>query len=124
ASRTRRTRSTSGAGVLEDQSRGRMADQSAALEALWGAGYGRGSAVWLPVVRLGGVPTALLVMDVQQGFLNQFTAHIPTRLTRLIQRRQYDPILLTRFINTSDSPYRRMLNWHDCQDGPATELAA
>ena len=42
----------------------------------------------------------LLVVDVQRGFLNEFTHHIPERVVRLIQSNKYDPVLFTQFINT------------------------
>src|SRR5688500_7063778 len=57
---------------------------------------------------------ALLVVDVQRGFLNPFTAHIPERVRRLIERGEHDPILFTRFVNEADGPYHRFLDWHEC----------
>lgn len=64
----------------------------------------------------------LLVVDVQHCFLNDFTRHIPDRIVRLIEREAYDRVLFIRFINTPDSPYRRFLDWHECQDEPDTAL--
>lgn len=66
--------------------------------------------------------SALLVVDVQHCFLNDFTRHIADRIVRLIERDEYAPVLFMRFINTPDSPYRRFLNWHECQDEPETAL--
>jgi len=65
----------------------------------------------------------LLIVDVQVGFLNPFTRHIPERIARLIERGEYDPILFTRFINVPDSPYGRFLNWRDLTDSTNTALA-
>lgn len=65
----------------------------------------------------------LMVVDVQVGFLNDFTAHIPGRIARLIEGAGYDAILFTRFVNVSDSPYHRLLDWHDCAESPQTDLA-
>jgi nicotinamidase-related amidase len=64
----------------------------------------------------------LLVVDVQQGFLNDYTHHIPDRIVRLIERGEYDPVLFTLFINTPNSPYRRFLDWHECEREPETSL--
>jgi len=64
----------------------------------------------------------LLIVDVQPGFLNAFTHHIPQRIVRLIERDRYSPILFTRFINTPKSPCDRFLNWHSCQDEPETKI--
>jgi nicotinamidase-related amidase len=64
----------------------------------------------------------LLVVDVQRGFLNQFTDHIPARITRLLDRHEFEPVLFTRFINAEDSPYQRLLDWHACTAPPDTDL--
>ncbi|MBD3887393.1 cysteine hydrolase [Phormidium tenue FACHB-886] len=66
----------------------------------------------------------LLVVDVQTGFINNFTHHIPERIVRLIEQQIHSPILFTRFINLSDSPYSRLLKWDGCNEEPETELAA
>lgn len=65
----------------------------------------------------------LLVVDVQRGFLNPFTEHVPGRIRRLLTRGEHDPVLFTRFVNTADGPYRRFLDWHECAESPATDLA-
>jgi nicotinamidase-related amidase len=69
------------------------------------------------------VPEALLVVDVQYGFLNDYTDHIPARIASLIERDRPDPSLFTRFINEPESPYRRFLDWHACQAEPETSIA-
>ena len=43
--------------------------------------------------------TALLVVDVQNGFIDQFARHIPARITNLIQRDEHSPVLFMRFVN-------------------------
>jgi nicotinamidase-related amidase len=65
----------------------------------------------------------LLVVDVQNGFANPFTAHVPDRIRRLIARGEHDPVLFTRFVNAPDGPYRRFLGWHACAEPPETDLA-
>jgi nicotinamidase-related amidase len=65
----------------------------------------------------------LLVVDVQRGFLNEYTQHIPKRIVRLIERGDYNPLLFTRFVNTADGPYPRFLGWDACQHEPETLLA-
>ena len=64
----------------------------------------------------------LLVVDVQQGFINEFTHHIPQRVARLIKQGDYAPILFTRFVNQADGPYSQLLNWHNCDREPETSL--
>lgn len=65
---------------------------------------------------------ALVVVDVQKGFLNPFTEHIPGRVLALIRSGAYDPIIYTRFINIPDGPYQRFMDWHDCEEPPETDL--
>lgn len=64
----------------------------------------------------------LLIVDVQTGFINPFTHHIPQRVARLIERDRYAPILFTRFINKPDAPYQRFLDWHSCEQEPETNI--
>ena len=72
---------------------------------------------------VGCMPQPLLVVDVQHGFLNAFTRHIPERVARLIDTGAYDPVMFTVFVNTPDSPYQRLLRWSECAAPPDTELA-
>ncbi len=65
----------------------------------------------------------LLIVDVQSGFINEFTHHIPQRIVRLIQGGDYAPLLFTRFINTADGPYQQFLDWHSCDREPETNIA-
>lgn len=66
---------------------------------------------------------ALLVVDVQNGFINDFTRHIPGRIVHLLERGDHAPPLFTRFVNPPGSPYRRFLDWHACAEAPETDLA-
>jgi nicotinamidase-related amidase len=70
------------------------------------------------------VSEPLLVVDVQNGFINPFTQHIPDRIRRLIDTTDYGPILFTRFVNSRDSPYTRLLRWDACSEPPDTEIVA
>lgn len=66
----------------------------------------------------------LLVVDVQNGFINTFTAHVPGRVRRLIDTGDFAPVLYTRFVNSPESPYRTLLRWEACSAPPDTELVA
>jgi nicotinamidase-related amidase len=65
----------------------------------------------------------LIVVDVQLGFLNDFTQHIPARIAHLIERDQPEPIIFTRFVNEPSGPYQRFLDWHACETEPETNIA-
>jgi nicotinamidase-related amidase len=64
----------------------------------------------------------LLIVDVQRGFINEFTEHLPPRIARLIDTHDFEPVLFTRFVNTPGSPYQRLLDWHDCAEPPETDI--
>lgn len=66
----------------------------------------------------------LLVVDVQTGFINDFTHHIPQRVARLIEQNNHAPVLFTRFVNSPTGPYTRLLSWDGCNDAPETDLSA
>lgn len=68
------------------------------------------------------MPEPLLIVDVQRGFINDYTQHIPGRITRLVATGRYGPVLFTCFINSDTSPYRRLLDWHACAGPPETEV--
>ena len=64
----------------------------------------------------------LLVVDVQQGFINDFTRHIPERVATLIEQNDFAPVLFTRFINIEGGPFQRFVGWADCAAAPETDL--
>jgi nicotinamidase-related amidase len=66
----------------------------------------------------------LLIVDVQQCFLNDFTRHIPERIACLVERDRPDPILFTQFINNPNGPWYRFLDWKSCEHEPETNLAS
>ena len=67
--------------------------------------------------------TPLLVVDVQNGFLNDFTAHLPDRIVTLIESQSFEPVYYTRFVNVEGSAFRQILKWDACAEAPETELA-
>lgn len=55
------------------------------------------------------IKKALLIVDVQNGFINEKTKHIPALVEKL--QCNYEFVIATRFINLPDSPYRRLIKW-------------
>ena len=68
------------------------------------------------------MPSALIVVDVQNGFINDYTRHISERVVALIESGAYDPIFYTRFINMPEGPYPRFVGWDACMAPPETDL--
>ena len=68
------------------------------------------------------MPKALLIVDVQNGFVNEKTKHIPALVEKL--QYNYDLVIATRFINMPDSPFRKLIKWqHHSPDTDEIELA-
>ena len=65
----------------------------------------------------------ILIVDVQRGFLNEFTHHVPQRLRRLLEQGEHDPVLFTRFVNVEGGPYPTFLGWEAMETAPDTDLA-
>lgn len=65
----------------------------------------------------------ILVVDVQRGFLNDYTHHVPHRLRRLLERNEHEPVLFTRFVNVPEGPYPTFLAWNAMESAPETDLA-
>ncbi|MDX1483882.1 MAG: isochorismatase family cysteine hydrolase [Alphaproteobacteria bacterium] len=51
----------------------------------------------------------LLIVDVQNGFINDATRHIPDIVQGLA--RHYEHVIVTRFINPESSAHRRLIHW-------------
>lgn len=55
--------------------------------------------------------TMLLIVDVQKGFINDNTVHVPSKVTAL--QKKYGPVAATAFQNPGHSPFRSILNWNE-----------
>lgn len=51
----------------------------------------------------------LLIVDVQVGFINEATLHIPKLVEKL--QKNYKYVYVTRFYNKEDSFYRKLIKW-------------
>lgn len=59
--------------------------------------------------------SVLIVVDVQNGFINDVTQHIPGRVEQIIA--QFDTVFVTQFVNPIGSPYRTNGVFHDMTPG-------
>lgn len=55
---------------------------------------------------------ALIIVDVQQGFLNDYTRKCLPRIHQLIQEKSFQLIIATRFYNPEGSPFRKFMKWN------------
>jgi nicotinamidase-related amidase len=68
--------------------------------------------------------TALLVVDVQRGYVNEETQATAEAIGRLLDRAggRFALRVASRFVNTADAPTRRLLDSDSCSRPPDTDL--
>lgn len=68
----------------------------------------------------------LIVIDVQNGFINQHTEHLPPAIAALAGRWRAAgrPVVLTRYLNHPGSPFERHLDWTRLQSAPETDIVS
>ncbi|MFF0546857.1 cysteine hydrolase family protein [Nocardia thailandica] len=68
---------------------------------------------------------ALIVVDVQNGFVNEHSEHVLPIITDLARRWSAAgrPIVLTRYWNYSGSPWERLIGWKALYGPPETDFA-
>jgi nicotinamidase-related amidase len=55
---------------------------------------------------------ALLVIDMQKGFVKDRTGKIPEKIRKHIKRSHYDAVVFTKFANHPSSNFVKRLGWH------------
>jgi nicotinamidase-related amidase len=70
-----------------------------------------------------GMKTALIVIDVQKGFINEQTREMPRKIAEHISAGQYDLVVFTKFVNKPGSNFERILRWKKVYNSPDTDLA-
>ena len=63
----------------------------------------------------------LLVVDVQNGFVNDESRHVVPRIIELV-RRWPGRVAFSRFHNSPGSPYERLIGWKKLHGPPETDL--
>lgn len=68
--------------------------------------------------------TALVVVDVQNGFVRSRSQHVVPAVVSLVRRWQQagGTTVFTRYLNYENSPYERIIGWKRMRDTPETEL--
>jgi nicotinamidase-related amidase len=65
--------------------------------------------------------SALVVVDVQNGFVNDESRHVVPRIVELV-RRWPGPVAFSRFFNRPESSYERLIGWTKFHGPPETDL--
>lgn len=70
--------------------------------------------------------SCLMLIDVQNGFINDNTKHILPRIEQLVkdfsEHNKGSLIVATQFINKDESPFINFLGWNSIMGGEETEL--
>lgn len=68
--------------------------------------------------------SALVVIDMQNGFVNDRSRPVIPVVVDLVARWQRSgaPIVFTRYHNYPDSPFERLIGWSQLQDSPSVDL--
>lgn len=66
--------------------------------------------------------TALIVTDMQKGFINQLTSFLPNKIKDLINKKLFDYVIFTKFINYADSPYEKLIGYKGMKNNEETEI--
>lgn len=65
----------------------------------------------------------LLVIDVQNDFINAETKEYVDKIQNLIDSQTYDEVAFTKFINNKDSLWFKKLNWNGCMTKEGQAIA-
>lgn len=62
--------------------------------------------------------SCLVIVDMQNAFINENTAHLPRRIAEFIKSHDcFSFIAATRYCNTRDTACYRLGNWKECMSG-------
>lgn len=56
----------------------------------------------------------LIVIDVEKNFINEHTKDMPSKIDSLIKNGDYNHIIFTKFINSYDSPFYKVIGYKGC----------
>jgi nicotinamidase-related amidase len=56
------------------------------------------------------MPKAIIIIDVQNGFINPSTEHIPAKIRSLLDAVVFEHRIFTQFFNPPGSPYQDLLH--------------
>jgi nicotinamidase-related amidase len=73
---------------------------------------------------LAAMNAALVVVDVQNGFIDSKTEHVVPRVVELVAaaRASNVAVVFTRFRNTPGSAYQRLIGWDRLRDSPEIDI--
>ena len=64
----------------------------------------------------------LVVIDVQDGFISEYTSKCLPAIYELLGDDRFDVVIATRFFNPEDSLYRSQIHWQRLTESPEIDL--
>lgn len=70
--------------------------------------------------------SALVIVDVQNGFVTEHSRHVIPRIVDLVNRWRSSgrDVVFTRYINYDNSPFERIIKWSKLKHSPETDIVA
>lgn len=65
---------------------------------------------------------ALILVDVQHGFISRYTRRALPHIERVLETCQFRTIIATQFVNPPGSPFHQLVDWHAMTGGHEVEL--
>lgn len=66
--------------------------------------------------------TALIIIDVQNYYINENTKNIPSKIAKYIEENHFDLLVFTQFINHPNSHASINFNWLENQTSPEIDI--
>jgi len=65
---------------------------------------------------------ALLIVDLQNEFINKYTQDVPEKIRALLEQSDYPIIAFSQFINHAQSPFVKLIDYTKCSKEPFTNI--
>lgn len=65
---------------------------------------------------------ALVIIDVQNYFVNEHTKTLPQKIRKLIQTNDFNYIIFSKYVNNLKSNHYNIFKWEECQNSPDIDI--
>jgi len=66
--------------------------------------------------------TALIILDVQNCFINDKTKYLPIKIKEHLEKQKYDFLIFSKFVNLESSNFSKRLNWEKSKNSPEIDI--
>ena len=64
----------------------------------------------------------LLIIDVQNYYLNEYTRDVPSKIAKYLKKDEFDFVIFSKFVNHDNSNVARAFGWKKMQEPPETDI--